>query len=426
MNPRPTPWLVTALLFLFMAINFADKAVIGLAALPIMRELGLSPTQWGMVGSSFFYLFPVSALAVGFAVNRIPSYWALAAMGLAWALTQFPMLGVSSVAVLIACRVALGIGEGPAYPVAIHATYKWFPDERRTLPTSVIAIGSAVGVFTAAPVLVIVIERAGWRAAFLLLGVLGLLWTAAWLAWGGEGPIAEKSADLGTSARVPYRALFASRTILGVLIAGFGVYWNLALLVTWVPAFLQQGLGYGLKPATALVTLVWGAVAVGLPLVGWLSERARRAGASSGKARAAPAALLVIAGGCANVAALSIAPGAAQLALLVAAYSVGGVIFTLGPAMAGEIVPPAQRGAVLGVLTALYTVAGMIAPSVTGHIIAAGATAHDGYVAAFKLAGAIAASGGLAGLVLMRPDACRARFSATGPADRATGSAPRR
>ena len=63
-----------------------------------------------------------------FVVNRVPAFWALAAMGLVWALTQFPMLGTTSFAVLIACRVALGAGEGPAYPVAIHAAYKWFPE----------------------------------------------------------------------------------------------------------------------------------------------------------------------------------------------------------------------------------------------------------------------------------------------------------
>jgi len=60
MTAEPTPkgaWTITGLLFLYMLINFADKAVVGLAAVPIMQELALTPSQFGFVGSSFFFLF---------------------------------------------------------------------------------------------------------------------------------------------------------------------------------------------------------------------------------------------------------------------------------------------------------------------------------------------------------------------------------
>src|SRR5579864_3127446 len=86
----PQAWLMVALLFLFMLINFADKAVIGIAAVPIMQELHLTPRQFGLVGSSFFLLFAVSAVVTGFIVNRVQTRWALLAMGVVWALTQFP------------------------------------------------------------------------------------------------------------------------------------------------------------------------------------------------------------------------------------------------------------------------------------------------------------------------------------------------
>jgi len=399
-------WIVTLLLFFFMYINFADKAVIGLAAVPMMRDLGLSPEQWGLVGSSFFYLFPFAALGVGFVVDRVAARWALLLMGLIWALTQFPMLGALSFAALIACRIVLGAGEGPAYPVALHAVYKWFPDHERPLPTSLLAIGSAVGVFTAAPLLVWIISAKSWHAAFGLLGVLGLVWAAAWAIWGAEGPLsgAEKGAAGAAAERIPYRTLLKSRTVIGVLITGMAVYWSLALLVTWVPAFLQQGLGYGIAPATFVVTLAWGAIAIVMPLVAWISQAAHRNGASSRDARGLPTGLLAIASGTMSMTALLLRPGPLQIALLALGYSLGGAIFTLGPAMIGEITPAAQRGALLGIVSAVQTAAGMIAPSVTGHIIATGATLRAGYHSAFMLAGAILAIGGIAGMVLLRPE----------------------
>src|SRR5580692_12830890 len=186
-HPSETPreaWLIVTLLFLFMLINFADKAVIGIAAVPIMRELQLSPRQFGLLGSSFFLLFSVSAIVTGFIVNKVQTRWALLVMGLVWALTQFPMIGTVGFATIMACRIALGAGEGPAYPVALHSTYKWFPNELRTLPTAVIAQGAAIGVVIAMPLLGWIIETFSWHWAFGLLGVVGLLWVIAWHVFG--------------------------------------------------------------------------------------------------------------------------------------------------------------------------------------------------------------------------------------------------
>src|SRR6202163_4785065 len=98
-TPRETPkgaWAITFLLFLFMLVNFADKIVVGLAAVPIMTELKLDPAQFGLLGSSFFFLFSISAIVVGFIVNRIATRWVLLVLAAIWALAQFPMVGAVS------------------------------------------------------------------------------------------------------------------------------------------------------------------------------------------------------------------------------------------------------------------------------------------------------------------------------------------
>jgi MFS family permease len=224
-QPQKGAWVIVALLFFFMLINFVDKAVIGLAGVPMMKELNLTPKEFGLVNSSFFFLFSISAIATGFIVNRVQSRWALLIMALIWALTQFPMLGTIGLGTLIACRIILGAGEGPAYPVALHATYMWFPDELRTLPTAVIAQGAAIGVVIAIPLLGWIIETFSWHWAFGLLGVVGLLWMAAWFALGKEGNIATTATrDNGIAIEhVPYRRLLLNGTVL----SGF------AALVGW-------------------------------------------------------------------------------------------------------------------------------------------------------------------------------------------------
>jgi MFS transporter, ACS family, D-galactonate transporter len=108
---------MTALIFLFMFINFADKAVLGLAAQPLMAELKLSPEQFGLIGSAFFLLFPVSAVLVGFVTNRVAARHTLLAMAILWSLVQFPMLGVTTV---IAPLVMGAVVQNAATPTAGH------------------------------------------------------------------------------------------------------------------------------------------------------------------------------------------------------------------------------------------------------------------------------------------------------------------
>src|SRR6202008_956300 len=153
---QPTPkggWKISFLLFLFMLVNFADKIVVGLAGVPIMTDLKLEPEQFGLLGSSFFLLFSISAIVVGFILNRVPTRWVLLVMAILWSLSHFPMVGTVSFTTLLICRIILGAGEGPAFSVAAHAIYKWFPDEKRTLPTAILTQGSAFGVILAGPAL---------------------------------------------------------------------------------------------------------------------------------------------------------------------------------------------------------------------------------------------------------------------------------
>src|SRR5579862_3034429 len=164
-----------------MLINYADKAVIGLASVPIMSELGLSHTRFGMLGSAFFWLFSTSGIVVGFLANRLSTKTIMLVMGLVWAAALLPMSVISSFAALLISRVILGAAEGPAFPVAVHAVYKWFGNQNRALPTSVVASGAAFGTGVVAPLITWIIVYLGWHAAFGTLGVVGLAWACLWL-----------------------------------------------------------------------------------------------------------------------------------------------------------------------------------------------------------------------------------------------------
>jgi ACS family D-galactonate transporter-like MFS transporter len=237
--------------------------------------LGIDAEPIGLVGSSFFFLYAVSGVITGFIVNRVQTRWALFVMGLIWATTQFPMAGSAGFTTLIACRVLLGAGEGPAYPVALHSAYKWFPDELRTLPTALISQGASIGVVLALPGLNYLIVHYSWHWAFVALGLIGLLWALAWLAFGREGTLNETptAAEGRSFGPIPYRRLLLNPTVLAACASGFGAYWGLSLMIAWLPHYLIIGLGYTQQQTGWLSTLPWVCNVFVVIGAGWLSQK---------------------------------------------------------------------------------------------------------------------------------------------------------
>jgi MFS family permease len=399
-------WLVVALLFLFVLINFADKAVIGIAAVPIMQELQLSPREFGLVGSSFYVLFAFSAVATGFLVNSVQTRWMLLAMGLIWAVIQFPMMGTVGFETLVACRVALGAGEGPAAPVALHSTYKWFPNELRTLPTALIVQGGAIGVMVALPVLNWVIIRYSWHWAFGVLGVAGLVWCVLWLALGREGSLATGTAGDGPPPpeRVNYGQLLLSPPMLACWCAAFGANWGLSQALAWQGAFLIKGLGLAQGSIGLLGALPAGASVIAMIASGWYSQRLLARGVSSRLARGILGGFCVALGGAA-LTVMPYLPGiSAKIAMTTIGVALPTVIYVISNAVISEITPTAQRGALLAIGTAVGTSAGLLAPYVMGSVVETAATPLAGFNRGFMICGVIMLIGGAIGMALIRPE----------------------
>ena len=413
-RPLKGAWGMTALLFLFMLINFADKVVVGLAAQPIMADLHLSPEQFGLIGSSFFFLFAISAVIVGFITNRVQTRYTLLAMAIIWSLVQFPMLGTVSLEVLIACRIILGAGEGPAAPVATHAIYKWFPDSLRGMPTAIIAQGSALGVIVAVPALNWIIVHYTWHWAFGALGIAGLLWVGLWLVFGREGTLVDPPVGgaEGGAEHIPYRYLLACPSIIAACCAGFASYWGLVLGLTWFTSYLVSGLGYSQELGGNLTILPW---IFGMFVVlggGWISQRLKKAGVSSRISRGAFAAGTVMLGGTVLLFVRSMPTAELKLALVVFGAAIGSTIYVVTPMIVSELTPQPQRAAMLAITTSVVTLAGVLAPLAMGAVIQNAATPLAGYERGYTILGSLLLVGGLIGVLFIRPETDRKRLAA--------------
>jgi MFS family permease len=405
-------WGMTTLLFFYMLVNFADKIVVGLAGVPIMKDLGLSPVQFGTLGSAFFSLYAVSAIVVGIIADRVATKWILLVLGVIWAVVQFPMVGNVGFTTLLVCRILLCVGEGPAASVATHAIYKWFPDEKRTMPTAILSQGSAFGVIIAVPALNWVIVNYSWHYAFGVLGVLGLIWCVAWFALGKEGPIRDPVAATGTDVpRVPYFRLLTSRTFIGAVLASFGAYWALSLGLTWFTPFIVSGLGFSQQQAGYISILPWVFGAADVLLTGWISQVMMARGVSTRYARGVLGSAPLVIGGLILLLIPHLGGAGWQIAALVVGSGLTGSIYVVCSPMLGEYTPVSQRGTIIATFGAIYTLAGVLAPQVMGSMVQNAATPLDGYFTGFLINAAILIVSGLAGLLLLWPDTEKARLS---------------
>ena len=394
-----------------MLTNFADKIVVGLAGVPIMNDLSLTPKEFGFLGSAFFFLFSISTIALGFVINHVPTRWVLLALALVWALVQFPMVGNAGFNTLLACRIILGAGEGPAFSVALHALFKWFPNEQRTLPTAILSQGSAFGVILAVPALNWIIVNYSWHWAFGALGVAGLAWVVAWLILGKEGPFIEQTATEAADATlVPYSRLLFSRTFIGCGVATFGAYWALSLGLTWFTPFLIKGVGFTQKDAGWISVLPWVFGAAVVLLTGWISQLLMARGVSTRGARGVLGAAPLVAGGAALLLLPGIDSAGWRVAVLVLGSGICGSIYVVCPAMLGEFTPIRQRGAVISIYGAIFALAGIAAPFVMGSVIEGAASELEGFLTGFRVLGTILIASGVLGLLLLWPDRERARL----------------
>lgn len=409
-----TAWMIAVLLALLMLVNFLDKVVIGLVAVPMSKELGLSPTEFGLVGGALHWFFAISAVIGGFVANRRPTRTLLLGMGAFWAIVQLPMLFVTSLWAIIACRVLLGIGEGPASPVATHALYKWFPNDRRNLPVALLHTGSALGLLVAGAMIPWISVHYGWRMNFIVLAVIGAVWCVLWWLLGREGTLDRiRPGQLKQDEeRVPYRRLLTDSTVLSNYFCHFAANWSLALTLTWVPSYLENGLG--IDPImTGRVFVLFVVVTTPLSLfMAWLSQRMLRGGIATRWSRGAFVSFCLIASGLLSAALFL--PGLSSIERIVCLTFSGGlalVMYSVGPAMLAEFTPGTQRAGILAIGNGIASLAGLSAPVVTGILVqGAGAEHPAGYGEGFLVCGAVLVVAGLIGLFWMDPQKTRQRL----------------
>ncbi|KXX60259.1 MFS transporter [Rhodococcus sp. LB1] len=412
-------WGIVVLLFLFFTLNFADKAAIGLASHQIRDDLGITAGQYGLLSSAFFWLFAVGAVTLTAVLRKISYTWGAGLLMVTWIVSMLPLTVQTSFGVLLVCRIALGFFEGPAHALCQSIVADRFAPDKRATAGALVNAGSSVGPLVAAPVLTWVILTWTWHAAFAVLVALGVLWVIGWFWYTEKLPFKRTEAAVEGVAKiedpngkivVPFRRLLTLQSFWGLVLLSFAGYLISSLKVAWLPAYMNEGLGYSASTVGTLVTLPYIVAVAVLLSAGLLSGRLLRKGYSSRVARGYLTGAYLLVGGISMVIFTQLAPGPLQLVFVIAAFAVNSVAFSVAFAGASDFLPARQRVAFFGCIIAAYSVAGIVAPYALGLIIEHAPSAAQGYSTGFMFVGITVCVLGVVGGVMLNPERAKARL----------------
>lgn len=190
-------WWIIVLLFIAAVLNYIDRQTLSALAPTIQVDLGMDDQEYANVINIFLIAYTLAYLISGRVADKIGTRTSLFFFVAWWSV--FNMLtavsrGVSSLSFY---RFGLGLGEAGIWPAASKAVSEWFPARERALAIGLYTMGATVGA-TLAPYIVIPLATynysevipgivnwlgngTGWRVAFILTGLAGLLWLVPWL-----------------------------------------------------------------------------------------------------------------------------------------------------------------------------------------------------------------------------------------------------
>ncbi|WP_409174548.1 MFS transporter [Brevibacillus fortis] len=406
-------WIILLFLVLSGMINQVDKIVIGLVSVPLMKELQLSPSEWGLVGSSFFWFFIFSSIVLGGMADSINTKKMLTWLSLIWLAVQFATPFVSGLSVLVLTRMILGAGEGPAPALSTVIIGKWFPKHRHGIGFGAVLLGTTGGSAIASPLLISMIEQYGWRSAFIAMGILGLIVLGFWVIVGKESPqeiglpsFDQEEQRSSTLSKVSWRQflpyLFSKNFVFTVLCGGCA-YWLLSVQAVWFPAYfskIQHFNGPTLKLAVSLPFLFAAICQLGFSM---LSDWLYRKTGDIRKARINLAGLMMVLSAVCIFLANAVNSTDLKILFFTIAPGLSYVILSLAPAILMDFFSPKNIGKAQGTFIALSSSASIIAPLVFGYLIQNAATEAIGYHYSFQVTSLSMLVIGLLFWIVVRP-----------------------
>lgn len=376
--PGKYRWVIMWLLFAAMVINYVDRQMIGVLKPTLQTEFGWSETDYANIIFWFQAAYAVSYLIFGRIMDRVGARWGFGVAFLIWQIGHIAHGAARDLSHFIMARVVLGVGEAGGFPGGIKAVAEWFPKKERAFATGLFNAGTNIGAIVTPLVVPWLVLAFGWQAAFVVTGLLGLIWLPIWLlvyrrpreqkrvtpaelAW-----IEQDAAD--PVEKIGWRKLLTVKETWAYAAGKFlidPIWW---MFLFWLPDFLGKRYGLDLKTFGPPLVAIYLLSDVGSVGGGWLSSRMMHRGASLNRARKTT---MLICALCAVPVAFAAYASNVWLAVAIIGLATAahqGFSANLY-AFPGDVFPRSAVGSVVGIGGMLGGIGGMIMAKYAGFVL---------------------------------------------------------
>nr|WP_273844197.1 MFS transporter [Rubrobacter calidifluminis] len=407
-------WLMVVLAFFGIAINYIDRANLGVAATHIQKELGIGDFAMGLALGAFFYTYAFFQLPMGYWVDRFGARLVYTVAVVWWSVFTAATGLARNFASLFGFRLLLGAGEAGGYPSCAKVVSQWFPKQERAFATSIFDSGARVGTALSLPIVAGLIGAFGWRVSFAVTGALGIVWAIFWVllyrsprrhprvseeelryieAGGARTADYDRSRQPQRRANeIRWRDLFRYRTIWGMMIGFFCLNFVIYFFITWFPSYLVKARGFDLLQLGIFGTIPAIVAIPGGWVGGLFSDFLVRRGASLTVARK-----VCLVGGMlfSSVIALAALVPTAAGALALLSVSYASLTFAAASvwSLPADVAPQAAEGSSVswvasigGIQNFASNLAGIASPAVLGAVLGATGSFVGGLITAGVLA----------------------------------------
>ncbi|MBO5847391.1 MAG: MFS transporter [Bacteroidales bacterium] len=279
-------WILVMLIFLGV-VTFLDRINITVAGSAIMRDLNLTPDQWGWILSAFILSYGLMQIPMGAMGDKRGHRSTLALIVLWWsAFTAFTGMAGGFVS-LILIRFMFGIGEAGSSPCSTGVISRWFPKKEVGKAQGFIWAASRMGGALTPFIVLPVITYLGWRAAFYILGAVGVIWSIVWYLFYRNQPkemrgiSAEEIAEAPVThmavstekVSIPWKSLLSSKQFWLILSMYFFYAFGSWFFFSWFPTFMELGRGFEKDQLTYAIAVPFVMSMIGNISGGYLTDK---------------------------------------------------------------------------------------------------------------------------------------------------------
>lgn len=370
---RGRAWSILILLAVGVLIAFLARTNISSAmAVPSFKKaFHLTNLDRGWINSAFFWSYAVLQVPMGWVVDRYGVKRPYTICFIVWCIASALTGAVTGMAGLILMRLLVGAAEA----VVVPASYRWirynFREGQSGTAIGIYMLGSKLGPAIGAPLTAWLIMSTNWQLMFAISGIVGMVWLLPWvlmvkddLPRGADIAIARKQA-----AALPMSVIMTNPVVWGTLVICFCYNYFTFYCMTWMPAYLVEQRHLSLEKMGVYSFFSFLGIAIVALAAGWIADRMIEKGWNAVNVRKG----FTIGGFlCASTVVFGAYAPSQQMALFWNVASLSG----LGLATANNLalcrvtlIPKPAVGVVTGVQQLATSLAGMVAPLISGWLL---------------------------------------------------------